>query len=98
MLGAHLDSVAAGPGINDNGSGSITLLQIAFELARYQLTNAVRFTWWSAEEFGLLGSINYLTTLPEEELAKIALYIKYVRRRVLSKQSARTISDLFGVN
>jgi Zn-dependent M28 family amino/carboxypeptidase len=29
MAGAHLDSVQAGPGINDNGSGSASLLEVA---------------------------------------------------------------------
>ena len=29
MAGAHLDSVLAGPGINDNGSGSAAILEAA---------------------------------------------------------------------
>ncbi len=33
LLGAHLDSVHEGPGINDNGSGSATILEIAEEMA-----------------------------------------------------------------
>jgi hypothetical protein len=34
MIGAHLDSVAAGPGINDNGSGSAAVLELARQAAR----------------------------------------------------------------
>ncbi len=34
MAGAHLDSVQAGPGINDNGSGSAALLEIAEALSK----------------------------------------------------------------
>ncbi|WP_157250003.1 M28 family peptidase [Nonomuraea typhae] len=62
MLGAHLDSVAAGPGINDNGSGSASLLEIALTLAaqRPTLTKHVRFGWWGAEEQGLIGSRFYV--------------------------------------
>ena len=33
MLGAHLDSVMDGPGINDNGSGVAMLLELARALA-----------------------------------------------------------------
>ena len=33
VVGAHLDSVVEGPGINDNGSGSATILEIAEEMA-----------------------------------------------------------------
>ncbi|KAF8604131.1 aminopeptidase Y [Ceratobasidium sp. AG-I] len=75
FIGAHLDSVAAGPGINDNGSGSITILELAIQLAKYKLNNAVRFGWWTAEEFGLVGSGHYVENLSEAERKKIALYI-----------------------
>ncbi|CUA68508.1 aminopeptidase Y, putative [Rhizoctonia solani] len=75
FIGSHLDSVSAGPGINDNGSGSITVLELAVQLAKYKLKNAVRFAWWTAEEFGLVGSEYYVENLPEAERKKIALYI-----------------------
>ena len=39
MAGAHLDSVPEGPGINDNGSGSAALLEIALQLAKAKPTN-----------------------------------------------------------
>ncbi|MER5625689.1 M28 family peptidase [Streptosporangium sp. NPDC002544] len=62
MLGSHLDSVTAGPGINDNGSGSATLLEVALTLANRNptLTKHVRFAWWGAEELGLRGSTHYV--------------------------------------
>ena len=34
MAGAHLDSVPEGPGINDNGSGSATLLELARQISK----------------------------------------------------------------
>ncbi|MCW2697117.1 MAG: family metallo-hydrolase [Modestobacter sp.] len=78
MLGAHLDSVAEGPGINDNGTGSAGVLQTALELADVAPTgNAVRFAWWGAEESGLLGSQHYVTGLPAEEQAKITGYLNF---------------------
>ncbi|MFJ4920670.1 M28 family peptidase [Streptomyces sp. NPDC088725] len=79
MLGAHLDSVTAGPGINDNGSGSAGLLAVALELAKIHAapTNKVRFAWWSAEELGLLGSGAYVTGLTPGQRADIALYLNF---------------------
>ncbi|HWG98379.1 MAG TPA: M20/M25/M40 family metallo-hydrolase, partial [Pilimelia sp.] len=76
MLGAHLDGVAAGPGINDNGSGSAAILQVALELARANptMTKKVRFAWWSDEEQGLRGSAFYVNQLPSSERAKIKVY------------------------
>ncbi|KAK8076667.1 aminopeptidase Y [Apiospora phragmitis] len=77
MLGGHSDSVTAGPGINDDGSGSMTLLEIAMQLTKFSVNNCVRFAWWAAEEEGLLGSDYYASTLPEEENQKIRLFMDY---------------------
>lgn len=65
MLGAHLDSVPEGPGINDNGSGTAGLLEYAVTLADLNapVKNKVRFAWWAAEEAGLVGSEYYTNEL-----------------------------------
>ncbi|RDW77320.1 peptide hydrolase-5 [Coleophoma cylindrospora] len=77
QVGAHSDSVEAGPGINDNGSGSIGLLEIAIQLTKFSVNNAVRFSWWAAEEEGLIGATNYVESLSQEELDKIRLYLNF---------------------
>ncbi len=78
MAGAHLDSVAEGPGINDNGSGSAGILEVAEELAEAgPTTNRVRFAWWGAEESGLVGSTEYVAGLTQGELKEIALYLNF---------------------
>ena len=66
MVGAHLDSVTEGPGINDNGSGSATILEVAEQMAKMKTTNKLRFAWWGAEEFNLLGSQFYVDSLLDE--------------------------------
>jgi Zn-dependent M28 family amino/carboxypeptidase len=73
VVGAHLDSVVEGPGINDNGSGSAGILEIAEAMAEQKIKprRAVRFAFWGAEESGLLGSEHYVSTLPTNELTKI---------------------------
>ncbi|SDN84133.1 Zn-dependent amino-or carboxypeptidase, M28 family [Geodermatophilus sp. DSM 45219] len=77
MAGAHLDSVPAGPGINDNGSGSSALLETALMMANSKPQNTIRFGWWAAEELGLLGSAAYVEGLSQEERDRIALYMNY---------------------
>jgi len=47
VLGAHLDSVQAGPGINDDGSGTSLLLEVKTALEKYRVINKVRFAWAS---------------------------------------------------
>ncbi|MET1133371.1 MAG: M28 family metallopeptidase [Aeromicrobium sp.] len=75
VVGAHLDSVAEGPGINDNGSGSAGILEIAKQLSStgvYKgLQRPVRFAFWGAEELNLLGSEYYVNNLSEEEFSRI---------------------------
>lgn len=77
MLGGHSDSVEEGPGINDDGSGSLTLIEIAVQLAKYSVNNCVRFAWWAGEEEGLLGSNYYVSTLSQEENLKVRLFMDY---------------------
>jgi Zn-dependent M28 family amino/carboxypeptidase len=77
MAGAHLDSVGAGPGINDNGSGSSSLIEIAEQIAKVKLPNKLRFAWWGAEEDGLVGSTEYVNGLTEDELADIEMYLNF---------------------
>ncbi|RFU33484.1 hypothetical protein B7463_g2911, partial [Scytalidium lignicola] len=77
MLGGHSDSVAEGPGINDDGTGSLTLLEIATRLTKYTVKNCVRFAWWAGEEEGLLGSDYYVSVLSPEENRKIRLFMDY---------------------
>lgn len=81
MMGAHFDSVQEGPGINDNGSGSAALLEVAIQMAEVnKVNNRVRFAWWGAEELGLLGSryyVNDLVANDPEELQNIATYLNF---------------------
>ncbi len=79
MAGAHLDSVGGGPGINDNGSGAATILEMALRLARLDpdTRNGVRFAFWAAEEEGLLGSTAYIRGLRAAERDDIALYLNF---------------------
>ncbi|MGO1081077.1 M20/M25/M40 family metallo-hydrolase [Inquilinus sp. CA228] len=79
VVGAHLDSVQAGPGINDNGSGTAANLEVAEQLGRRQLLlrNKVRFAFFGAEELGLLGSEHYVASLSAAEKAKIKAMLNF---------------------
>jgi hypothetical protein len=72
MLGAHLDSVREGPGINDNGSGAASALALA---ERLRERRGVRFGFWGAEELGLYGSRGYVASLSAAERRRIAGYV-----------------------
>lgn len=69
VIGAHQDSInmflpslMSAPGADDDGSGTVTILEAFRVLVEYlhksgeQLENTVEFHWYSAEEGGLLGS------------------------------------------
>ncbi|MEW2081674.1 M28 family metallopeptidase [Streptomyces sp. NPDC005283] len=79
MAGSHLDSVGAGAGINDNGSGSAAVLETALAVSRAQFKpeKHLRFGWWGAEELGLVGSKYYVNNLPAAERSKISGYLNF---------------------
>jgi Zn-dependent M28 family amino/carboxypeptidase len=78
LVGAHLDTVAGSPGINDNGSGVAAVLEVAAALgSQPKITNAVRFAFWGSEEHSLEGSTKYVRGLDRGQLDDIALYLNF---------------------
>ncbi|KAL2756330.1 hypothetical protein ACRALDRAFT_2042478 [Sodiomyces alcalophilus JCM 7366] len=77
VLGAHLDSVQAGPGINDDGSGTTLVLELAKALQHFSTNLKVRFGWWGAEENGLWGSRYYVDNLTPAEVDDLLLYLNF---------------------
>ena len=73
VVGAHLDSVIEGAGINDNGSGTSVILETAIQMQKLKIKprQQVRFAFWGAEELGLLGSTHYVDTLSDRKLSTI---------------------------
>src|SRR5262249_23979569 len=93
VVGAHLDSVPEGPGINDNGSGSAAVLEAALQLAK-ELTAIrahVQFAFWGAEERGLIGSRHHVAALSDKERGRIAIYVNL--DMVGSPNFARSVQD-----
>jgi len=91
MVGAHLDSVPAGAGMNDNASGSATILELARQLAATRPAATVRFAWWGSEELGLLGSRHYLEQLGRADRDRISLYLNL--DMVGSRNAKRLVYD-----
>jgi Zn-dependent M28 family amino/carboxypeptidase len=75
MAGGHLDSVAGGPGINDNGSGAATLIEMAEAIGPDPPGRRVRLAFWGAEELGLVGSRHYVKSLDRDERRRIRAYL-----------------------
>ncbi|MFA5102118.1 MAG: M20/M25/M40 family metallo-hydrolase [Candidatus Thermoplasmatota archaeon] len=59
LFNAHYDSVAKGPGANDDGSGTAAVLAAAYALSQFEFQRTVKFVTFSGEEIGLLGSQVY---------------------------------------
>jgi Zn-dependent M28 family amino/carboxypeptidase len=102
VVSAHNDSVDAGPGINDDGSGISMDLELALRMGEEgQLPrNHVRFLWVGAEEEGLVGSGFYVDSLSPTELSKIIAMLDF--DMVASPNYARLVYDgdgsTFGAN
>src|SRR5690349_14619991 len=93
VVGAHLDSVYAGPGINDDGTGTATLLETAEQMTALGVTprNKVRFIFFSGEEQGLLGSDYYVSQLSKKQLKDISVMLDF--DMLASPNYARFIYD-----
>ncbi|HSN38475.1 MAG TPA: M28 family peptidase [Arthrobacter sp.] len=77
VVGAHLDSVDVGPGINDNGTGSAAILETALQLQDVALTNRIRFAFWGGEEDGLIGSEHYVSRLTGKQVKDHAVNLNF---------------------
>ena len=71
MVGAHLDSVREGPGINDNGSGVAVTLALAERLRNQR---GLRFGFWGGEA-RVYGSRRYVASLSPAERRRITGYL-----------------------
>ncbi len=71
LLSAHYDSVRATPGADDNGSGTVALLELARRLGAGGFPHELRLLWFDAEEPGLLGSGAWLAALPEADALRL---------------------------
>ena len=93
LAGAHLDSVPAGPGINDDGSGTAWQLALAEQLAKkkFALRNKVRFLWFGGDDDGLVGSQYYAKNLSQAEVDKVDVMID--TDMIASANYARLIYD-----
>jgi Zn-dependent M28 family amino/carboxypeptidase len=96
LLGAHLDSVANGPGINDNGSGAATVLEVARQARRLRIRprTGLRFAFWGAEELGLVGSTSYVRGLSARNRSRIRGVLNF--DMVGSPNFARLVYDATG--
>lgn len=79
VVGAHQDSInllfpnlLKAPGADDDGSGTITTLEAfrliieAYSNGKFTPYNTLEFHWYSAEEGGLLGSIDVFSQYSQE--------------------------------
>lgn len=86
VLGAHQDSInlflpsiLAAPGADDDGSGTVTILETlrallqSEEVVHGNATNTVEFHWYSAEEGGLLGSQRIFAQYQAEQRPVVAM-------------------------
>ena len=82
VLGGHYDSVADTQAAGDNGTGVVSLLVMAEELAKAHsegesLPFVVRLVFFGVEEIGLYGSKHYVDELSEDEREEITAMLNF---------------------
>lgn len=71
---AHYDSVKFSTGAYDNGTGSVTIMEVLRYFHENKPNRTLKFIWCGSEEMGLLGSHDYVNK-HESELDKYKLCI-----------------------
>ena len=77
VVGGHYDSVPAGPGANDNGSGTATAIEMARAMAADGVIDPVCFVLFGSEELGLLGSDAYVRSLSPDDKAALKAMLNF---------------------
>ncbi|MGE0058305.1 MAG: M28 family peptidase [Dehalococcoidia bacterium] len=77
ITGGHYDSVPAGPGANDNASGSATVVEIATVLASKGEMGSNCFILFGGEELGLLGSRAYVNAMSEADKQRLKAMLNF---------------------
>lgn len=67
VVSSHFDSVAAGPGADDDSSGTAALLEAARILATHPQPATIVFASFTGEEAGLLGSREFVRRTSEQK-------------------------------
>ena len=66
IVDGHYDTYG-GPGVNDNGTGTVIILEVARLMANVETEYSIKFIHFTAEEIGLAGSYHYVdnTVIPQ---------------------------------
>jgi hypothetical protein len=67
ILCGHYDTVEAGPGADDDGSGTAAVLAIASVLSQHTFNHTIKFITFSGEEVGTYGSYSYAREANERD-------------------------------
>lgn len=95
---AHYDSVRFSTGAYDNGTGSVTILELLHYFVKHQPKRTLKFIWCGSEEMGLLGAHAYVNK-HKDELEKYKLCINVDMTGVpLGKDIAVCTSEMSFVN
>jgi hypothetical protein len=77
MLGAHHDTVYNGDGAVDNTVGTVTIIELARQFAKYKPERTIRLATWGGEEEGLFGSIAWFDANKEDVLDNCMMYLNF---------------------
>ena len=73
IICGHYDTVSAGPGADDDGSGVAAVLAAAEILCNYDFLHTIRFVCFSGEEQGLVGSRHYAEDAYNDNVSIVAV-------------------------
>lgn len=88
LMGAHHDTQYNTVGAVDNTVGTVTILEMARQLAKQKTDRTIRIAAWDGEEIGLRGSTEYFKAHKAEIADKMLFYMNFDWHNVDLKISA----------
>ena len=76
IIDGHYDSIT-GKGTNDNGSGTVTILEVARLLQNIPTEYSIKFINFSGEEDGLIGSQNFVSNVVNATTPKMNIRLVF---------------------
>lgn len=74
IIGAHYDGMA-NPGISDNASGTVLLLENAYRMQYVDHYYTLQYVFFGAEEVGLIGAFYFVDNMSQEAIDNLILMI-----------------------
>jgi aminopeptidase YwaD len=98
MIGAHHDTVYNGPGAIDNTCGTVTVIEMARNLAHFRVERTIKFATFGGEEEGIFGSTAWVKSHKSHVQNNLITYLNLDMNNVNIDKQNNNLTTLVVLN